>query len=95
MHISEPDYKYQFRKWKWKKNVPAVKKTAILEMGEHRIALGKSSIPRYKGKQVGYSKLLRHKKCVARRKYAFLEGINGQPLTKGLFSNIIPFDKRV
>jgi hypothetical protein len=59
---SEPQYKYKFKSWKWKKNISSTKKAQICEVVQTRAALGKSGIVKYKGKEVDEKKLRRYTK---------------------------------
>jgi hypothetical protein len=93
---SVAQYKYQFgKKWRWKKNIPASKKAAILELGQQRAALGKESAPRFKGKDVDFRKLRRHMKHVFRHELVAQGAMQRLHPRRGLFSVIIPFQNRM
>src|SRR5438876_2569032 len=90
---SESQYKYQFsRKWGWKKSIPASKKAAICERGQTRAALGKSTVVKYKGKEVDSKKIRRHAKEAARKEIALNAAADGVGSQKGgLFGSVLPF----
>ncbi|KAI9690498.1 MAG: hypothetical protein M1822_009461 [Bathelium mastoideum] len=60
---NESQYKYRFfKKWGWKRNVPKTKKKQIVELGQSRALIGKSTTATYKGKPVDPKKLRRQMK---------------------------------
>lgn len=56
---SESQYKRQFGIWKFKKNIPTPKKTAICDAVHTRAQMGKSSLVKYKGQDVDPGKIRR------------------------------------
>ena len=71
---SESQYKYQFKKWNWKKSVPSSKKAQIVELGQKRASIGKSTVAVYKGKQVDPRKLRRYVKGAYRKPGSLVAG---------------------
>lgn len=60
-------YKYYInKKWKLKRNIPASKKTAILNHLQTRASIGRQTVVKYKGKTVDQKKLRRHCKSIIR-----------------------------
>jgi hypothetical protein len=93
---SQTQYKYQFgRKWGWRKNIPSSKKAAICERGQTRAALGKSTVAKYKGKDVDPKKLRRFAKTAARKEITL--GAPGEPAGQqgGIFGLVLPFGNRM
>ncbi|PMD49347.1 uncharacterized protein K444DRAFT_298311 [Hyaloscypha bicolor E] len=82
----EPQYKYQFKTWGWKKNVPATKKAEMCEIGRTRASLGKSTVMKYKGQDLDLNKLRRYAK-MASRKDVVLPASRSQGLSDGGFFN--------
>lgn len=70
--ISESQYKYRFKKWDWKKNISSAKKQKIIEYSQTRAQMGKSTVVRYKGKQVDARKLRREVKSIKRGEEDFI-----------------------
>ena len=69
--LSGSQYKYQFnKKWGWKKNVPASTKANIVQKGQKRASMGKSTVAMYKGNRIDSKKLRRHAKEISRREGA-------------------------
>ena len=68
----ETQYKYHFRKWKWKKNLSASKKEALCGIRHTRAERGKSTVFRSEllGKDVEEKKLRRYLKETTRRNVA-------------------------
>jgi hypothetical protein len=66
--FSKHQIKYNIRKWKLKKSIPAQKKTKMYRMVESRAAMGKSTLLEYRGKSVGRKKLIRHEKDLAKKR---------------------------
>lgn len=66
----EPQYKYHFRKWKWKKNISMSKKNEIVRYRQSQAAAGRSTQLEYKGKTVEEKKLRRHLKQTVKRDIA-------------------------
>ncbi|MCJ1428601.1 hypothetical protein MMC29_006511 [Sticta canariensis] len=64
------DYKYHFKKWKLKKNIPTSKKEAMLRIRQQRTDAGKPTAFHYKGMKVDDNKLRRHVKESVRRDVA-------------------------
>jgi hypothetical protein len=52
-------YKFRFKKWGWKKNIPAKKKAAILDSLETRPGGYRNTTVRFKGRNVDGRRLLR------------------------------------
>ncbi|KAH8786356.1 hypothetical protein F5882DRAFT_497061 [Hyaloscypha sp. PMI_1271] len=82
----ESQYKYQFKTWGWKKNVPATKKAQMCEIERTRASLGKSTVMKYKGQDLDLNKLRRYAK-MASRKYVVLPASRSQGLSDGGFFN--------
>jgi hypothetical protein len=90
---SESQYKRQFGVWKLKKNISALKKTAICESVHTRAQMGKSSLVKYKGQNVDPEKLRRLLKTKRRREvkmeilmgagYVDIESLSGHALQCG------------
>ncbi|KAF8246419.1 hypothetical protein K440DRAFT_662174 [Wilcoxina mikolae CBS 423.85] len=59
MQPSEPQYKYKFKKWNIKKNIPSTKKKAMWDTYKERKKIGKSTKFIYEGKEVSTQKLSR------------------------------------
>jgi len=57
-------YKWQFKKWGWKKSIPSAKKARLLEIGHRRARQGNDTSITYQGRTLDAKKLLRY----ARRK---------------------------
>ena len=82
---SESQYKYRFKGWDWKRNIPASKKQKINEYCQSRAQLGKSTTVSYKGRPVDDRQLRRQAKKATRVKMtltapetpAFLINISG------------------
>ena len=90
---SEAQYKYRFKKWEWKKNVPATKKAAIVERGQTRAALGKSTIATFQGREVDSKKLRRHAKEALRKEIALKATADrAGSQQSSLFGSVFPFD---
>jgi CTP-dependent riboflavin kinase len=83
---SESQYKYQFKTWGWKKNVPATKKAQMCEIERTRASLGKSTVMKYKGQDLDPNKLRRYAK-MASRKDVVLPASRSQGLSDGGFFN--------
>ncbi|MCJ1264032.1 hypothetical protein MMC22_003903 [Lobaria immixta] len=64
------DYKYHFKKWKLKKNIPTPKKEAMLNIRRQRTEAGKPTTFLYNGTKVEDKKLRRQVKESARREVA-------------------------
>ena len=93
---SESQYKYHFRKWGWKKNIPAAKKNAIIGRGQTRAALGKSTVATFKGKQVDPKKLRRQAKEEARKGFALKPtSDSAENQQASLFGSVLPFGNRM
>jgi hypothetical protein len=63
---SESQYKYRFKGWDWKRNIPASKKQKINEYRQSRAQLGKSTTVSYKGRPVDDRQLRRQAKKATR-----------------------------
>jgi hypothetical protein len=78
----ETQYKYQLKKWKLKKYIPSAKKSAMCDIYQSRAAQGRSTIVKYKGKDVDVRKLRRQAKTAMRRELVSGPGsgnVSGQP----------------
>jgi hypothetical protein len=65
---SDTQYKYQFKKWGFKKNIQSSEKQSLIQIGQERAKLGKSTMVTYKGKPIASRKLHREVKKLARLK---------------------------
>ena len=96
MPISEVQYKYQFKKWGWKKNIPATKKAAIVERGQTRAALGKSTTATFQGREVDRKKLRRQAKEATRKEIALKATADrAESQQSSLFGSVLPFGNRM
>ena len=68
----EPQYKYHFRKWKWKKNISTPKKEAMCGIRHSRAEIGKATVFRSEllGKNIEEKKLRRYLKETTRSRVA-------------------------
>ncbi|KAF2644412.1 hypothetical protein P280DRAFT_504011 [Massarina eburnea CBS 473.64] len=63
----ENQYKYHFKKWNWKRNIPSQKKASIATQLESRAKMGKTaSTISFKGRPVEMHKIRRHLKNTSR-----------------------------
>ncbi|KAN0089874.1 hypothetical protein V8E51_018453 [Hyaloscypha variabilis] len=93
---NEPQYKYQFKQWGWKKNIPASKKAQMCDIGQTRANLGKGTVMKYKGKEVDENKLRRYAKMATRKDVVLNPGISlGRASDEGLFSSQHPLGNTV
>ena len=76
---SETSYKYKFKNWGWKKNIPSSKKAAMCEIRQTRANVGKLSTLEYGGKEVSHQKLRRYLKTSMRQESSF----GGPPIIGG------------
>ena len=94
--FSEPQYKYQFKRWGWKKSIPASKKAQMCDIGQTRANLGKGTVMKYKGKEVDENKLRRFAKMATRKDAVLNPGISrGKALDEGPFSSQHPLGNTV
>ncbi len=93
---SEPQYKYQFKSWGWKRSIPASKKAQMCDIGQTRANLGKSTVMHYKGQEVDQNKLRRYAKAAIRKDIVFNPGMSrGRALDEGLFTSQHPLGNTV
>ncbi|KAE9370227.1 hypothetical protein N431DRAFT_468295 [Stipitochalara longipes BDJ] len=93
---NEPQYKYQFKSWGWKKSIPASKKAQMCDIGQTRANLGKSTVIKYKGQEVDQNKLRRYVKMTTRKDVGLNPGMSrGRPSDEGLFTSQHPFGNTV
>ncbi|OCL14233.1 hypothetical protein AOQ84DRAFT_384874 [Glonium stellatum] len=90
-------YKYHFKKWKWKKSVPLKAKSAIATQLQTRAAAGKTSTAiTFQGRPVDSKKIRRYLKENARKDVVSSGGLRasgaGQQV---LFGPALPFSKRI
>ena len=72
----ESQYKYHFKKWKWKRNISTSKKEALCKIRNTRAEAGRSTQFEYHGKTVEEKKLRRHMKNNIRKGPAMLRPAN-------------------
>jgi hypothetical protein len=93
---SEPQYKYQFKRWGWKKSIPASKKAQMCDIEQTRANLGKATVIKYKGQEVDQNKLRRHAKIATRKDVVLNPGMSrGTVSDGGLFSSQHPLGNTV
>ncbi|PMD32035.1 hypothetical protein L207DRAFT_548557 [Hyaloscypha variabilis F] len=73
---NEPQYKYQFKRWGWKKSIPASKKAQMCDIGQTRANLGKGTVMKYKGQEVDENKLRRYAKMATRKDVVLNPGMS-------------------
>jgi hypothetical protein len=89
---SEAQYKYRFKQWGWKKNIPSSKKAEIIERAQKRAAKGKSTAATYLGRSVDPRKLRRQaRRATTLQVSQDREG--GEEVV--LFGAVLPFSKRM
>lgn len=75
----ESQYKSHFRKWRSKKNISAVKKTAMCDIHRGRAKIGKATVfEDSNGQIVDPKKLRRHLKNNMRREFAWSATVHEQ-----------------
>lgn len=74
----ESQYKYHFKKWKWKRNMSTSKKEALCKIRNTRTVAGRSTRFEYQGKIVEEKKLRRHMKNNMRKGPAMLRPANNE-----------------
>jgi hypothetical protein len=93
---SEPQYKYQFKSWGWRKSIPASKKAQMCDIGQTRANLGKSTVMKYKGQEVDQNKIRRYAKAATRKDIVLNPGMSrGRALDEGLFISQHPLGNTV
>jgi hypothetical protein len=78
----ESEYKYHFKKWKWKKNLSSSKKEKLLKIRQKRAEAGKSTLfqDEISGKRVDEKQLRRYLKESMRRDTARMHARISNPM---------------
>jgi len=91
-NYSEAAYKYRFKRWGRRKNIPSLKKEEILEIAQSRALEGKSTKATYLGRPVDKRRLQRQAR---QDSISLLSEIKGRAGQSALFPTSIPFSQRM